>query len=976
MTTEHSIPRAPTATTATTAADVDTSVSVGTRVPEAAAVSAQLGGIRASVDAARIPQEYMHLITNYNPVNFESAVKALASRIESTDLIELAGRLIIFESVLVAGTLEMYLSSLGHRLSDRVRGFVARNIVELQAFLNENEELNYFDHDFFSASALTRGYLLQPHFGEQSVESPAMMYLRVAAHKYATDTGRDGMDDVQSVWLDIANHVYTPPSPDFYNAGTKTPQCSSCFLLTSNDTIEGIIGSGALDVARISKTKGGIGICLTPIRHSAIAGAGMSAGVKPVLRIINEVIKYADQGGKRKGAANAYLAIDHIDIKDFINATNNFSQSQAARIDSLNTTVWMHDIFYRRVAANGKWTVFCPAKSGLFGLYGEEYDVAYEAMEKLAVERKAAVTSTRAAHVAKRSEYMQNPRNHALQDEVSAALNAKRLAEKAQIEHATYDAAEIMEHICNLQIKSGFPFLMNGDAVNAMCNQANLGAVNSSNLCTEITEVSSPESIASCNLSSVSLKKFARGPIDYHTVVAWDQDPDLTPAEIVRRIVALGVYDFDGLATATRRLGANLNRTIDRNFYPAEEKTRQPNMDARPLGIGVSGLSDAFAVLNIRFESKAAEGLNQAIFACMYYNALCASCEQARAIAPNGAGAYALFRTGTFSLPRAVNEPAPPGTRAPTAARPTSANTPGVVSETFEGSPLANGFFQFDLWARRAGVNAARGHLNAKIYARENDAPMQPVEWGQKACALVAEPSWDALRSHVQDHGVRNSLLLTCMPTATSSQIMRNAEATEQHVAHLYQRTVTTGRFMVVNQHMVKDLEAHGMWNEHMIEYLQTFEGSLRHMPMYVADNPDKFGGAEHVASRATELAHIRSKYATMFEISQKTNLRFARQRAIYIDQSQSTNIYVFDPSIEKMTAIHMYTHALGLKTNMYYLRQKNTTDAGAFDQSASMLAYRRNLIGTAGVSVAATTRAPEPAACAVVEADCEMCGA
>jgi ribonucleotide reductase alpha subunit len=910
------------------------------------------------VEASRfIPDAYMDLLVNYEPEHFRNAVTALAGRMESTESIENAGKLVIAEVVRASGSLTTYLYNVGHRLSPRVKEFLSQNLSEFDSLLKDNAELNYRDHDFFSASTLAKSYLLRPDFGEMPVESPLQLYLRVASHLYA----EEGVDRVKRAFFEMANHLYTHASPTLFNAGTKKPQGSSCFLMELGDDLDSILGTGVRDAGLISQHKGGLGIGLGRLRHSAIGDAGMASGVTPVARILDKMVTYVDQGGARAGAGNVYLPIWHIDIWDFVNSTNNFGQSQALRLQHLNTTIWMHDLFFSRVAKDEKWTVFCPAKASLFGLYGIEFEKAYIHFEALAAKREAEYEKAVEVYRAARQAQMADPDSAEKQRVTAEALTTKRFAKRDRIDHKVYSARDILNHISDVEIKSGFPFIMNGDAANAKTNQANIGKVNSGNLCVEICEVSTPSTTASCNLASISLRKYARKSID-------KQPLDSTEA-IVKSIAESGAYDFDALGASVRSIVENLDRVIEYNLYPVPDKTQDLNLLTRPLGIGVSGFDDAVKILDFEFESAEAEALNKAIFACMYFNALVASVNLAIV-----RGEYAEFRTGSFTLPRALSESPPPGT-----CQASSYYTEGLlVFETFSGSPASNGFLQFDLWDRDAGVKKVRGTLDEPIYRRSDDIPISPKTWGQKAISLkdgkasvIIKPTWESIRESVIKFGLRNSLLLTVMPTASTAQILRNAESTEVHASNIYTRTVTSGHYTIVNPHLVKDLEAIGLWNQHTISFLEAFGGSLEHFHDFVSNfQATKYPNVT-IGNVSDRLKFLKLKYKNMFEISQKVILRYSRQRAIYIDQSQSLNIHLMDPTKVQVQAVHTMGNKLGLKTGIYYLRQRNDDVASSFTLSAEMLKYKESVKGYKQIEKTPVAACPiDPAA----RAECLSC--
>jgi ribonucleoside-diphosphate reductase alpha chain len=297
------------------------------------------------------------------------------------------------------------------------------------------------------------------------------------------------------------------------------------------------------------------------------------------------------------------------------------------------------------------------------------------------------------------------------------------------------------------------------------------------------------------------------------------------------RFVIDGKFDHNKLYEVTYQATLNLNKIIDYNYYPVEE-ARNSNMRHRPIGLGVQGLADVFILLRMPFESDSAKQLNKNIFETIYFASLTASKDLAKK-----EGAY----------------------------------------ETFKGSPLSKGKFQFDLW---------------DINATEN--------W-----------NWEALRAEVIEHGVRNSLLVAPMPTASTSQILGNNECFEPYTSNIYTRRVLSGEFVVVNKHLLKDLVQLGLWTNDMKNKIIAANGSVQN----IAEIP----------------ANIKELYKTVWEIKQRNLIDMAADRGAYICQSQSLNLFVDSPSSSKLTSMHFYAWKKGLKTGMYYLRSQAATQAVQF---------------------------------------------
>jgi ribonucleoside-diphosphate reductase alpha chain len=370
----------------------------------------------------------------------------------------------------------------------------------------------------------------------------------------------------------------------------------------------------------------------------------------------------------------------------------------------------------------------------------------------------------------------------------------------------TIRARELWEKILESQIETGTPYMLYKDAANRKSNHKNLGTIRSSNLCTEIMEFTSKDEIAVCNLASISLPMFIEN----------------------------GKFDHEALYNVTKRVTRNLNKVIDRNYYPVKE-AENSNLRHRPVGLGVQGLADAFIMLRMPFTSDEAKALNQEIFETLYFAAVTASMEMAK-------------EEGPYS--------------------------------TFAGSPMSQGEFQYNMW-------------------------------GMKDEELSGRWDWASLRKEVMEHGVRNSLLVAPMPTASTSQILGNNEAFEPYTSNIYTRRVLSGEFIVVNKHLLHDLVDRGLWNETLKQEIMRHNGSVQNIDVIPQD--------------------LKELYKTVWEMSMKDIIDMSRQRGYFIDQSQSLNLFMQDANYSKLTSMHFYAWQSGLKTGMYYLRTKSAVDAIKF---------------------------------------------
>lgn len=401
--------------------------------------------------------------------------------------------------------------------------------------------------------------------------------------------------------------------------------------------------------------------------------------------------------------------------------------------------------------------------------------------------------------------------------------------------------------ILESQQETGTPYMLYKDACNQKSNQKNLGTIRCSNLCTEIVEYTSPDEIAVCNLASIALPKY------------------------VDKVSK--TFDFQMLRDVVKVATRNLNKVIDKNYYPVPE-ARNSNMRHRPIGLGVQGLADAFMMLKYPYESAEAVKLNKDIFETIYFAACETSMEMAK-------------EEGPYS--------------------------------TYSGSPASQGILQFDMW----GIKAEQ----------------QSGMW-----------DWESLKQQIKAYGMRNSLLVAPMPTASTAQILGNNESFEPYTQNIYTRRVLSGEFVSINKHLVHDLMAAGLWSVELKNQLIAHKGSVQHIECIPQDMKDL--------------------YKTVWEIKQKVVLEMAAGRGAYIDQSQSLNIHMIDCTNAKLSSMHFYGWKLGLKTGQYYLRTKAAADAIQFTLEAEKI--------TSGEKAAATSS--QQAAPKVTEAQyegeegCTMC--
>ena len=529
-------------------------------------------------------------------------------------------------------------------------------------------------------------------------------------------------------------------------------------------------------------------------------------------------------GGKRKGSIAVYLEPWHGDVYDFLDLRKNQGKEEM-RARDLFLALWIPDLFMQRVEQNGDWTLFSPEQvPGLIDAYDSPDNKAFtELYEKYEAEGKGL---------------------------------------------KTVKARELWEKVLDSQIETGTPYMLYKDSCNYKSNQKNLGTIYSSNLCTEILEVSNKNETAVCNLASVALPKYVLSP----------------SGKVREKDKKLRKFDFRALYDVVYQATVNLNQVIDINYYPTEE-TSNSNFKHRPIGLGVQGLADTFAILGLPFDCEESRKLNKDIFETIYFAALTASKDLAK-------------KEGAYS--------------------------------SFQGSPASQGLLQYDLW----GLN-------------END--------------LSGMWNFSELKEEIKQYGLRNSLLVAPMPTASTAQILGNNECFEPFTANIYKRNTLSGEYAIINKHLVEDLVNLGIWSDNIRMKLIIDNGSVQNIDEIPAD--------------------IKEVYKTVWEIKGKSILEMARDRNYFIDQSQSLNMFMAEPTVSKLSSAHFYGWKIGLKTGMYYLRTKPKAQALkglGIDTSGMQSLDKAITLEVPKIEISKDFNPDEFNAqvCSLENPDCEACGA
>ena len=887
--------------------------------------------IPLNVNSGNLCIKIFEQLTNYiktEQIDIFSAEQSASMSTEHPDYNILAGRIIISNHQKSTNESFSYTMKLlyehndnkgNHRplLSKEFYDLIIKNGKQYDKLCKYERDFNI---DYFGFKTLEKSYLMRVK--GKIVERIQHLFMRVAVALHG-----DNIKKVEESYDLFSQKYMTHATPTLFNAGTNNQQMSSCFLeAMEDDSIEGIYNT-MKDCALLSKWSGGIGLHIHNIRAkgSPIYGTnGTSNGIVPMLRVFNNTVKYVDQcvvpdtliytdvglikinkcienkhkvrgadneyhmiekilkhnydgvilhiklenniiikitnehpiyasfsieskklerdlyewsenekyelywipagelsvgdfiyqnkylknkiieineehykgvlydlevkdehnymiegailhngGGKRNGSIAIYLEPWHSDIEDFLELRKNHG-SEETKARDLFYGLWIPDLFMKRINNNEKWTLMCPSIcTGLSDVYGDEFENLYCEYERKGLGNKS--------------------------------INARDLWFK----------------IMDAQMETGTPYLLFKDHANKKSNQKNIGIIKSSNLCTEIMEVSTPEETAVCNLASIALPMF----------VYKDKEDNMFKFDYkkLHKVVKIAVY--------------NLNRVIDINFYPIE-KCRKSNMKLRPIGLGVQGLADVFFILQIPFYSDDAKLINRCIFETIYYAALEESMELSKIDGPY---------------------------------------------ECFQGSPASEGILQFDLW-RMYNISSDNILPNTEIYSIDE---------------------WNKLKKNIKLYGLRNSLLIAPMPTASTSQILGFNECFEPITSNIYTRKTLAGNFIVINRYLVDVLNKLNLWNEKVKNNIIINNGSIQN----IEGIPE----------------NIKKIFLTVWEIPMRHLIDMSVERGQYICQSQSLNLWMKEPNYTKLNSMYFYAWKKGLKTGIYYLRRQAVTQTQQF---------------------------------------------
>lgn len=857
-------------------------------------------------------------------------------------------------------------------LDEKFYKFVLKNQKEIENHIDYNRD---YLLDYFSFKTLERSYLLRLNEQIMERPQDLFMRVAIFLHmipKVTKEKSKQVLERIFETYDLISNKYFTHATPTLFNAGTNHPGMLSCFLLGTSDSLKGIMKT-ATDCAEISKWAGGIGFHISNWRSKGalIRGTnGGSTGIVPFLRIFNDVARAFNQGGKRPGSFAVYLEMHHPDIMDFLQLRRNHGEENL-RCRDLFLACWICDLFMERVRDNALWSLFdadeCP---GLNDVFGEEYNKLYLEFEekKLFKEQVPAREIWKAIFMSQKEsgipyilfkdrvnrsnnqsnigvvkssnlcvsgdtmiltdkgywpieELCRTPnRTHNVWngEEYTSAVFAQtgmdqellevvvRVQQRpnsnrrlAQLGEDPNSEAGVIFSLRTIRCTPEHKFILEGEKIipaselkvgheliswvnpngnfliqskihsmkrlqekeNTYCfNEPKLhrGVFNGVLLgnCAEIVEVSNESEYACCTLASICLSSFVEDTLLDGEDRILNHEFPIHPK-----------FNYKKLMDVVGVIVRNLNQVIDRNWYPNVE-TERSNLNHRPLGIGVQGLADVFYKFRCAFDSELARDLNKRIFETIYYSALASSSKLAKEIYKSYSVQLTSKQSLTIDKKEYTKENLPK----------TIGSYPSMLQNG--GSPLFNGKFHWELH----GLNSTD---------------------------LLQRLDWESLRDHIQTFGIRNSLLVALMPTASTSQIMGNIESIEPLTSNIFKRQTLAGEFIIINKYLMRDLNQLGLWNDDMENALKLSNGSIQN----IVGIPDE----------------IKNLYRTVWEISQKHIIDLAADRQPFVDQSQSMNLFIEDISFAAFNSMHFYSWSKQLKTGCYYLRSRPATLAQKF---------------------------------------------
>lgn len=678
---------------------------------------------------------------------------------------------------------------------------------DLKALAKAIDPMRDYQFTYLGLQTLYDRYFL--HSDGIRFELPQAFFMRVAMGLAINEIEREKRT-IEYYRL-LSSFDFMSSTPTLFNSGTLRPQLSSCYLTTVPDDLFGIFDA-IKDDAMLSKFAGGLGNDWTPVRAmgSHIKGTnGKSQGVVPFLKVANDTAVAVNQGGKRKGAMCAYLETWHLDIEEFLDLRKNTGDDRR-RTHDMNTANWIPDLFMKRVSEEKEWTLFSPDETpDLHDLYANEFEARYNHYEQLA--------------------------------EQGAIRTFKKIP-----------AVDLWRKMLSMLYETGHPWITFKDPCNVRSPQGHVGAVHSSNLCTEITLNTSDQEIAVCNLGSVNLA----------THVTEDG------------------LDLDKLEKTINTAMRMLDNVIDYNYYSVG-KARASNLRHRPVGLGMMGFQDALYKLRLAYASEEAVQFADTSMEAISYYAIKASTDLAE-------------ERGTYA--------------------------------TYKGSLWSQGILPFDSVKL---LEKSRGSFLTMDQSTTLD--------------------WGSLRKRVKTIGMRNSNTMAIAPTATISNICGVTQSIEPTYQNLFVKSNLSGEFTVANPYLISDLKRRNLWDNVMVNDLKYYDGSVQDIDRIPDD--------------------LKQLYRTAFEVDPRWLVEAGSRRQKWIDQAQSLNLYMAEPSGQKLDNLYKLAWVRGLKTT-YYLRSMGATHV----EKSTMHNHQESKLNAVQSDDSQANGNSAPSACSILDPDCDAC--
>jgi len=808
-------------------------------------------------------------------------------------------------------------------LDDKLIRIVSEHADEIDSYIKDERD---FELDYFGFKTLERAYFLKDT-DRKIVERPQHLWMRCAIGLWGNN-----LKEAFKTYDLLSQKFMTHATPTLFNAGTKRPQLSSCFLLGTEDSVHGIYKTIS-DCATISKYSGGIGVHISNIRakNSLIHGTnGISTGIVPMLRVYNNTARYINQGGKRNGSFAMYLEPWHDDVEDFLKLKLN-TGSEEDRARDLFYALWIPDLFMERVEADGEWSLFCPVEApGLTDIWGDAFRALYEKYE-----------------------------------------NEGRARRKVS-------AQKLWFKILDAQIETGTPYLLYKDAANRKSNQQNLGTIKSSNLCV------APETLILTRDGEVEIHSVAGKEVEVWNGIRWSKtevtktgcdQPVITVEVLVGNIYneTKGEYEFKLHTIECTHyhkfiIEDNKHDAQDRHLITSDKIANNLRVEAKDLKRGMTlvnwmdteGRPVESIVWSIRDHGRMCDTYcfnEPELHAGVFNGVLTGNCSEI--IEYSSSEESAVCNLASIVLPTFVEDgkinyeklrevagqairnldqvidvnfyPTPETELSNMRHRPVGLGIQGLADvlamlrlpwESEKAAEVNQLIFEHMYYAAvKASYELAREKGSYSTFAGSpaNKGQLQPDLWNVIPLTETdGSLDWKQLREEAAK-GLRNSLLIAPMPTASTSQIMGSNECFEPFTSNIYTRRTLAGEFIIVNKYLMRDLVKYDLWSETMKQKIIAANGSVQNI--------------SEINQRLKDL------YKTSWEIKQKTLIDMAAARGAFICQSQSLNLFVAEPTYSKLTSMHFYGWKKGLKTGMYYLRTKAPAAAQKFTIDPELLA-------------------------------------